>query len=268
MGNQTGLIDVVYPMDVPQRLNHLVHGYFRINYNKQKNKYFTCDISIICIKYLGITEYNQYHLIKSNTELKIEKEQRDKRKLRGNRLKIDNKLKIVLLGSKGVGKTALELRFRFDIFVEGYDPTFNDYCVKRTLVDDTLVLWDIIDAIGSEEFSSMRELWIREGQAFLFVYSITSQSSFEEIQVFLKNTKRIKEGEEWFGVIVGNKVDLEDMRRVSAEEGRMVVKGHDNLKFMETSAKQKINHEEPFHECARWFMYSESKSDKGCCSVL
>ena len=61
--------DVVYPMSVHQRLDHLLSGYMRLNYNKSHDKHFPTDITAICISYTGITKHDQYELIKSNTEL-------------------------------------------------------------------------------------------------------------------------------------------------------------------------------------------------------
>ncbi len=84
-----------------------------------------------------------------------------------------------------------------------------------------------------------------------------------EIPTLTDKIMRVREDDpHWYGVIAGNKIDLEDARQISKEEGQIFVNERNewfaknnvfpNLKFFETSAKQKINVEMVFHECVRW----------------
>jgi len=93
---------------------------------------------------------------------------------------------------------------------------------------------------------------MREGQAFLVVYSITSRTTFDEAIIMREKILRCKEEEEPPIVLVGNKCDLEDQRQVQKDEGGELAKEWgDNSCFFETSAKEKINHEECFYAAVR-----------------
>ena len=56
-----------------------------------------------------------------------------------------NEIKVVVIGEGGVGKSAITVRFVQDIFVEEYDPTFEDTYRKMIMVDEKSVLLDILD---------------------------------------------------------------------------------------------------------------------------
>jgi GTPase KRas protein len=96
----------------------------------------------------------------------------------------------------------------------------------------------------------MRDQYIRTGQGFLCVYSITSRSSFEAITNFREQILRVKDEETYPIVIVGNKCDLEKDREVSTVEGKELAKSFD-APFVETSAKVRINVEESFFQLVR-----------------
>jgi GTPase KRas protein len=61
----------------------------------------------------------------------------------------------------------------------------------------------------------MREQYMRTGEGFLLVYSITSRQSFEEITTFQQQILRVKDKDYFPMVVVGNKCDLEGERDVS-----------------------------------------------------
>ena len=63
----------------------------------------------------------------------------------------------------------------------------------------------------------MREQYMRTGEGFLLVYSITSRQSFEEIQVFQQQILRVKDKDYFPIIIVGNKCDLDSEREVSRQ---------------------------------------------------
>ena len=104
--------------------------------------------------------------------------------------------KIVVLGGGGVGKSALTIRLVTDNFLEEYDPTIEDSYRKSVVIDEKACLLDILDTAGQEEFSSMQDQWMREGQAFLVVYSITSRTTFDEAIIMREKILRCKEEEE------------------------------------------------------------------------
>lgn len=131
---------------------------------------------------------------------------------------------------------------------------------------------DVLDTAGQEEYSAMREQYMRTGEGFLLIYSITSRQSFEEIMTFQQQILRVKDKDYFPIIVVGNKCDLEKERVVTVEGSFLsfvaitFVRPHTNLsfftegeelarqfgcKFIETSAKSRINVENAFYDLVR-----------------
>lgn len=158
---------------------------------------------------------------------------------------MSNTYRVVLVGVGGVGKSCLTIQFISDKFVEDYDPTLEDSYRKQISVDDEEVLLDIFDTAGQEDFSAVRDQYMRTGDGFLCVYSITLTSSFTEVKTFYEHILRVKDVDKIPFVCVGNKCDLESERRVSKEEGEKLSRDL-QCHWMETSAKTKVNVREAF----------------------
>ena len=118
------------------------------------------------------------------------------------------------------------------------------------MVDDETALLDVLDTAGQEEYSAMREQYMRTGEGFLLVYSITSRQSFEEIQTFEQQILRVKDKDYFPIILVGNKCDLEHERVVSREEGQDLASRF-QCKFIETSAKSRLNVDNAFYDLVR-----------------
>lgn len=85
------------------------------------------------------------------------------------------------------------------------------------MIDGEVALLDVLDTAGQEEYSAMREQYMRTGEGFLLVYSITSRESFDEIRTFQQQILRVKDKDSFPMVVVGNKLDLANERKVSYE---------------------------------------------------
>lgn len=181
--------------------------------------------------------------------------------------------KLVVLGDGGVGKTALTIQLCLNHFVETYDPTIEDSYRKQVQIDGQSCMLEVLDTAGQEEYIALRDQWIRDGEGFVLVYSISSRSSFARIMKFHQQIQRVKEnalsgsptypgspltassnGSGSFGpapvMLVGNKCDRVTEREVSTQEGSALAKtlGCD---FVEASAKNCINVEKAFYEVVR-----------------
>lgn len=128
--------------------------------------------------------------------------------------------KIVVLGSGGVGKSALTVQFVQGIFVEKYDPTIEDSYRKQVEVDGQQCMLEILDTAGTEQFTAMRDLYMKNGQGFVLVYSITAQSTFNDLQDLREQILRVKDTDDVPMVLVGNKCDLEEERVVGKDQGK------------------------------------------------
>ena len=91
-----------------------------------------------------------------------------------------------------------------------------------------------------EQFTAMRDLYMKNGQGFVLVYSITAQSTFNDLQDLREQILRVKDTDDVPMVLVGNKCDLEDERVVGKDQGLNLARQFNNCSFMETSAKAKI----------------------------
>jgi len=158
--------------------------------------------------------------------------------------------KLVVVGGGGVGKSALTIQFIQNHFVDEYDPTIEDSYRKQCVIDDEVALLDVLDTAGQEEYSAMREQYMRTGEGFLLVYSITSRNSFEEISTFHQQILRVKDRDFFPTVVVANKCDLDHERQVGSHEGRDLAKQF-GCRFIETSARQRINVDEAFSNLVR-----------------
>ena len=158
--------------------------------------------------------------------------------------------KLVVVGGGGVGKSALTIQLIQNQFVTEYDPTIEDSYRKQVTIDEETCLLDILDTAGQEEYSAMRDQYMRSGQGFLCVYSITNRGSFEEIAAFREQILRVKDADKVQMVVVGNKCDLSSERQVSEEEGKELAASFGSP-WMETSAKASIRCEDCFYELVR-----------------
>ena len=109
---------------------------------------------------------------------------------------------------------------------------------------------DILDTAGQEEYASMLDQYFRNGHGFLIVYSVTDRNSFDSIRNYLSKILRVKEEDRFPVVFVANKVDLVKDRDVSEKEGREKA-DECKVKYIETSAKSKLNIEEAFYMLVR-----------------
>ncbi|KAF7881686.1 uncharacterized protein EAF02_006374 [Botrytis sinoallii] len=158
---------------------------------------------------------------------------------------------IVVLGAGGVGKSCLTAQFVQNIWIESYDPTIEDSYRKVIEVDGRQCMLEILDTAGTEQFTAMRELYMKTGQGFLLVFSITSQSSLNELSELRETIIRIKDDENVPIVIVGNKSDLEQDRVVSRQAAFNVSQSWGNAPYYETSARRRANVDEVFIDLCR-----------------
>lgn len=132
---------------------------------------------------------------------------------------------------------------------------------------------EVLDTAGQEEYTALRDQWIRDGEGFVLVYSITSRNSYDRIRKFFNQVQRVKEssypgsptGHSYMQpqaqpnpvytgpvpvMLVGNKSDKHHEREVSAQEGAALAKEL-GCEFVEASAKNCVNVEKAFFEVVR-----------------
>ncbi|KAK3908198.1 Ras-related protein M-Ras [Frankliniella fusca] len=159
--------------------------------------------------------------------------------------------KLVVVGDGGVGKSAITIQFFQKLFVTDYDPTIEDSYIQHTEVDGIWCVLDVLDTAGQEEFSAMREQYMRKGDGFLLVYSVTDVQSYENIVNFHTQILRVKDRDSYPMLLVANKVDLVHHRKIPEESGRDLALRL-GIPYIETSAKDPpLNVDAAFHEVVR-----------------
>jgi small GTP-binding protein len=148
-----------------------------------------------------------------------------------------NRIRIVLCGEASVGKSSIINRFSTGSFQAMTNQTIAGafHCAKVRFNGETLVL-EIWDTAGSERYHSVIPAFFRNAAAIVIVYDITARDSFTSVDYWSDFTKtNAPEGVPLF--LVGNKVDLFDLRVVTFDEGKAWSEEHGLTAFAETSAK-------------------------------
>eukprot|EP01128_Nolandella_sp_AFSM9_P011106 TRINITY_DN781_c1_g1_i1.p1 TRINITY_DN781_c1_g1~~TRINITY_DN781_c1_g1_i1.p1 ORF type:complete len:183 (+),score=39.35 TRINITY_DN781_c1_g1_i1:125-673(+) len=175
-------------------------------------------------------------------------------------------IKLVVMGSGGVGKSAITVQFIQGIFIKKYDPTIEESYRKPVEVDSKNYMLEILDTAGTEQFTAMRDLYMKNGQGFALVFSLVSDSTFHDLTAIRNQIIKVKDTEDVPMVLVGNKCDLVDKRTISAEEAQSLADNSFGGKFFETSAKTTKNINEVFHDLVRQVVikYPPPKRRGGC----
>ncbi|KAI9485283.1 MAG: ras-like GTP-binding protein RYL2 [Benjaminiella poitrasii] len=122
--------------------------------------------------------------------------------------------KVVILGSTGVGKTSVALRFVKNTFSSNGTSTIGaSFMTKKLTVDDCSVRLQIWDTAGQERFRAMAPMYYRGASAAILVYDITSEESFTELISWMEELDK-NMTDDLVIHIVGNKTDLESQRKV------------------------------------------------------
>ena len=149
---------------------------------------------------------------------------------------LDVFMKIVLIGDSGVGKSNLVNRFINGNFNEGLTNTIAvDFFVKDLIINNQLIKVQFWDTAGQEKYRAIANAYYKNAQGAIIVYDTTSQESFQNVQKWLQELNEF--GEKGITVLlIGNKIDLTELRQVSFEKGQKISESKGAL-FFETSAK-------------------------------
>ena len=153
--------------------------------------------------------------------------------------------KTLIIGDANVGKSNLLIRYVKNEYVPDMKSTVGvEFGSKILKIYDINVKVQIWDTAGQERYRSVTSSYYKGSKGVLIVYDITNYSSFESVDRWI-NEFRMKSDENSAIVLVGNKNDNEELRKVTIEEGEEKAKKY-NLGFFETSAKDGKNVDEAF----------------------
>jgi small GTP-binding protein len=155
---------------------------------------------------------------------------------------------MMLLGDSQVGKTALIKRITGNVFEDSQLTTIGkeSYVYQTKLHDNDLKI-KIWDTAGQERFKSMSVNVIKNVEGLILTYSIINRESFQNMDSWLQKLNDASDLSKKPVIIVGNKIDLEEKRQVTTEEGEEFAKNH-GYNFFEVSAKTGKNVKEAFYD--------------------
>jgi Ras-related protein Rap-1B len=114
-----------------------------------------------------------------------------------------------------------------------------------------------LDTAGTEQFTALRELYMKQGQGFLLVFSIANKNSFHELSELREQIIRIKDDDDVPLVVVGNKCDMEEDRMVPRAKAFQLAQDWGSKPYYETSARRRVNVDEVFVNLSRQIIQKE-----------
>jgi len=152
----------------------------------------------------------------------------------------DYLFKIVLIGDSGVGKSNLLSRFTKNEFnLESKTTIGVEFATKSIISENKVIKAQIWDTAGQERYRAITNAYYRGAVGALLVYDITKQSTFDNVEKWLKELREHAEPH-IVVMLVGNKSDLKNLRAVKQEDASAFAEKH-RLAFMETSALESSN---------------------------
>ena len=189
----------------------------------------------------------------------------------------DYLFKLLLIGNSSVGKSSLLFRFVENVWDDSFVPTIGVDFVSNLLsvilifiykqklktleVNGKKVKLQIWDTAGQERFKNITASYYRGGNGVLVVYDITERESFENLNSWLIEIEK-NANKNVYKLLIGNKCDLEDKRKVSFQEGKDFAESN-GMKFMETSAKTASKVQEAFELLTNEIIKASISKEKG-----
>jgi Ras-related protein Rab-7A len=198
-------------------------------------------------------------------------------------------LKIIVLGDSNVGKTSVLTQYVKNKFSEKFKATIGaDFLPKDVMLDDKMVQLQIWDTAGQERYQSLGLSFFRGADALVIVFDVTNKKSFGSLDSWKENFLHARdpaEPEKFPIIVLGNKIDMVDQRRVSRENAEEWCKkeGISPSEYFEVSAKENTNIAQAFQAVAKLAIArgatedsyfdpgvidiheKDKKADSGCC---
>ena len=179
----------------------------------------------------------------------------------------DLSFKIIVIGDSGVGKTRLSNKATKNTFDDSYNTTIGfEFFSFNIKMFEKVIKLQVWDTCGQELYRSLITNFYRNASLAIMVYAINNKDSFDNIDVWLKELK-IHSNPDSKVFLIGNKIDLENERKVNREQGEEYSNQNNFSLFMESSAKTGFNAQKIFIEAARilynnYLKYNNQIDDK------
>ncbi len=166
--------------------------------------------------------------------------------------------KIIFVGDSGVGKTTMIKNLNEEPYKDLNESSIGiDFYSKKIKYKGTEIRLQIWDTAGQEKYRGLIPSYIRNAALIFLIYDISSKESFNNLTQWIEF---INSYEKTKIVLCGNKIDLENERKVSKKQGEDYAK-EKNLVFHEVSALKDINMIKMFYRCIAELPYFDDKID-------
>lgn len=173
--------------------------------------------------------------------------------------------KLLLIGNSGVGKSCILMRYADNSFTENFFNTIGvDFKIKTISLNDQVIKMQIWDTAGQDRFRTLTSSYYRGAHGIIIVYDVTNKDSFDNVRGWMQEIEKFA-SENVNKLLVGNKSDLEEQRKVTYDEGVELAKKFD-IPFLEVSAKNAIHIDDTFTTMAteiqsRFLQEKKKKTD-------
>lgn len=187
--------------------------------------------------------------------------------------------KTVIVGEAQVGKTCIAMR----AFSPTYDPTLTpdptigaEFWEGIFPIDEfgNSVKLEIWDTAGQESYKPLAPIFFQNSSIAVLVFDVTEPKTIDSLGYYNDILKEYEQ--DCFIAVVGNKIDLEDERKISYEEGKAYAEKIGSNFYMETSALtgegvselfSALAHQKnlKFSQLSRSIGFSDSDNGRGCC---
>ena len=150
----------------------------------------------------------------------------------------EKKIKVVLIGESGVGKTNLIRVAIGESFESHTESTLSSSFFESEIIyKNKKYNYSLWDTAGQEVYRSLNKIFIMDSKIVIVVFAINNKKSYEQVDFWINYAKEILTEGNYIMALVGNKSDLYEAQQISDEE--MIKKAEDNkIKFKLTSARE------------------------------
>ena len=177
----------------------------------------------------------------------------------------DKTCQILLIGDSLVGKTCLIQRYVNGTFKDDYITTVGlDYHTKLEIINNLNVSVKLWDTVGQERFKALTASFFRNAEGVVIAYDVTNSESFDNLKFWISSIKTNLFEKNIFIpiIIIGNKIDLEDMREITKDVASAFAK-ENKFKYFETSAKTGEGVDEAFRDLVNQVLANLNKNEEG-----
>ena len=156
--------------------------------------------------------------------------------------------KVLLLGDTTVGKTCFLMKYTDKTFQDIHMATIGlDYRLKSMkLKSGKNIKLQIWDTAGQDRFRAITKNYYKGSHGIILIYDVTNVQTFENVKQWVSQIRE-EASANVIIYIAGNKIDMEEERKVNKEEGEKLAEEL-GFPFVETSAKSGININKTFED--------------------